>query len=152
MGDRQKTASPSPSVSVTTASPPSSPGPVASDRTATGTVERRASVGFSHPRDGDTVTSSAPVSGSADLPDRHQVWLLRRHGTGAAYQVVGTCRGGWNFTCGPADLDTGGDDSFQLTVIVVDPETARSLSAGQSRAVLPGNLAASEITVRRAAG
>ncbi|SDT41567.1 hypothetical protein SAMN04489716_3689 [Actinoplanes derwentensis] len=128
------------------------PAPTATGLTATGTVERTASIGFSQPRDGDTITAAATVSGSADLPDDHQVWLLRRHGAGTAYQVVGACPSGWSFTCGPAGLESGGEDTFQLAVVVVDPATARTLSVGQSRDTLPSSLARSEVTVRRAAG
>ncbi|GAA1610103.1 hypothetical protein GCM10009828_042450 [Actinoplanes couchii] len=139
-----------PSGSGVKTSTPVPSGVTTTDLTATGTVGRTASIGFSHPRDGDTLAANARVSGSADLPPHHQVWLLRRHGAGTPYRVVGACPGGWSFTCGPAGLETGGDENFQLTAVVVDPSTARTLRPGQSRALLPANVAHSEIKIKRA--
>ncbi|MEU4160267.1 hypothetical protein [Actinoplanes sp. NPDC026670] len=108
-----------------------------------------ATVAVTEPRDGDSVTTATTITGTAELPAGHQVWLLSRHGSGS-YRVEGACRGDRSFTCGPATLDGGGDDTFQLTAVVVDPATARALQAGETRDSLPTHLARSEVTVHRA--
>ncbi|MDI6102172.1 hypothetical protein QLQ12_26490 [Actinoplanes sp. NEAU-A12] len=84
---------------------------------------------FGQPRDGDTLTAGAAVSGNVDLPEGQQVWLLWFHGAGNAYHMVGSCRAGRTFTCGDLGLESGGDDST-LVVVVVDQGAGRSLSAG----------------------
>jgi hypothetical protein len=122
----------------------------ATDAVSSGTPAAAASVTVGEPREGETITAATTVSGTAEMPGDHQVWLLSRHGSGA-YRVEGACRGGNNFTCGPATLDSGGDDTLQLTAVVVDPSTARSLQAGETRDGLPASLARSDVTVRRAA-
>ncbi|MEU4620947.1 hypothetical protein AB0G04_13340 [Actinoplanes sp. NPDC023801] len=116
-----------------------------------GMPEKAATISIGQPGDGETVSSSATVTGTVDMPDGHQVWLLRRQGAGGAHHVVGVCRGARSFVCGPAGLESGGDETFQLTVIVVDPATAAALTAGTTRDSLPANVARSEVTVRRAA-
>ncbi|MEU8662290.1 hypothetical protein [Actinoplanes philippinensis] len=108
-----------------------------------------ASVIVGEPREGDSITAATSITGVADMPKDHQVWLLSRHGS-SAYRIEGACRGDRSFVCGPATVESGGDDTFQLTAVVVDPATARGLQAGETRDVLPANLARSEVTVRRA--
>ncbi|WP_433795466.1 hypothetical protein [Actinoplanes sp. CA-252034] len=120
------------------------------DPTGAPSTAATASITLGEPRGGETVTAATVVSGTADMPDDHQVWLLSRHGAGA-YRVEGPCRGGRSFTCGPVTLDSGGDDTFLLTTVVVDPATARTLQAGETRDSLPVGLAHSEVTVRRSA-
>ncbi|GAA4945057.1 hypothetical protein GCM10025331_35320 [Actinoplanes utahensis] len=115
-----------------------------------GTPEKAASIRIGQPGDGETVPPGVTVSGDADLPDGHQIWLLWRHGAGS-YHVAGACRAGRAFTCGPAGLESGGEDGFTLTAIVVDPPTGRTLSAGDSRDALPAHAARDDVTVRRAA-
>ncbi|MFC4070953.1 hypothetical protein [Actinoplanes subglobosus] len=112
--------------------------------------EVKASVAVGEPRDGESITAATPVTGIADMPDGHEVWLLSRHGSGG-YRVEGACRGGHSFTCGPATLESGGDADFELTALVVDPATARGLQAGETRDGLPAHLARSQVAVRRAA-
>jgi hypothetical protein len=108
------------------------------------------SVAVGQPRDGESVAAATTVTGTVAMPDGHEVWLLSRHGNGA-YRIEGACLGGSSFTCGPVTLDSGGDDAFQLTAVVVDAATARGLQAGETRDGLPTTLAHSGVTVRRAA-
>ncbi|MDI6100797.1 hypothetical protein QLQ12_19480 [Actinoplanes sp. NEAU-A12] len=150
-GGRVVTAVPGASALPTRTAPAGARTPAMRKQARAGTPEKAASVSFSKPGEGETVTAATTVSGSAELPTDHQVWLLWRHGGGTAYHVVGACRGGRSFVCGPAGLESGGDETFQLTALVVDPAVARTLSAGASRDALPSHLARSEITVRRAA-
>ncbi|MBB4750737.1 hypothetical protein [Actinoplanes lobatus] len=112
-----------------------------------------ASIRLGQPSDGGTLSAGTSITGSADLPANHQIWLLWRQGAGS-YHVGGACRGGRTFTCDPPGLESGGDDTFQLTVVVVDPDTGRTLHAGETRDALPSHLARHDITitVRRAAG
>ncbi|MBO3742238.1 hypothetical protein [Actinoplanes flavus] len=112
-----------------------------------------ASIRLSQPNDGGTVGAGTSITGSADLPADHQIWLLWRQGAGS-YHVGGACRGGRTFTCDPPGLENGGDDTFQLTAVIVDPDTGRTLHAGETRDSLPSHLARHDITitVRRAAG
>ncbi|GAA0464210.1 hypothetical protein Aca07nite_25880 [Actinoplanes capillaceus] len=112
-----------------------------------------ASIRLGQPSDGGTLSTGTSITGSADLPADHQIWLLWRQGAGS-YHVGGACRGGRTFTCDPPGLENGGDDTFQLTVVVVDPDTGRTLHAGETRDALPSHLARHDITitVRRAAG
>ncbi|BEL07576.1 hypothetical protein Q0Z83_057670 [Actinoplanes sichuanensis] len=109
-----------------------------------------ATVAVTEPRDGASVSATTTVTGTADMPADHQVWLLSRHGSGS-YRVEGACPGDRNFTCASVALDGGGDDTFQLTTVVVDPAIARTLQAGETRATLPAHLAGGEVTVHRAA-
>ena len=129
--------------------PPDRDSRVAATPATTRTAARTASIRLGQLRDGDTISGSTSLNGYAELPADHQVWLLWRH-AGGAYHVVGACRGGRSFTCGPAALESGGDDSFQLTVIAVGPTAARSLQAGESRDSLPEHVARVDIDVRRA--
>jgi hypothetical protein len=122
----------------------------ATDPAGAGDSAATASVSLSEPHEGTAVTAATTVSGTADMPEGHQVWLLSRHGSGA-YRVEGACRGERTFTCGPAGVESGADETFRLTAVVVDPVTARSLQAGETRDDLPANLAHSEVTVRRTA-
>ncbi|MBW6434708.1 hypothetical protein KZ829_13275 [Actinoplanes hulinensis] len=112
-----------------------------------------ASIRLGQPSDGGTFNAGTSIIGSADLPADHQIWLLWRQGAGS-YHVGGACRGGRTFTCDPPGLESGGDDTFQLTVVVVDPDTGRTLHSGETRDALPSHLARHDvtITVRRSAG
>lgn len=144
-----------PTMAPGTSAAPAAATPAGTTRSATGalssgTPEKAASISIGQPGDGETVAANASVSGEADLPDGHQIWLLWRHGAGA-HHVAAACRAGRTFSCGPAGLESGGDDTFTLTAIVVDPPTGRTLDEGQSLDTLPAHVARSEITVRRAA-
>ncbi len=129
----------------------SSPGaavPVPGSPAATRLADRTAAISFGQPRDGDLISAVTPVSGTAELPRNHRIWMLSRAGADGAYLVEGACRGGRNFTCGAVSLESG--EVLRLTVIIVAPATARTLSAGEFREVLPAYRARSEITIRRA--
>ncbi|MEV0900116.1 hypothetical protein [Actinoplanes sp. NPDC049802] len=134
--------------------PPAPDQPGAGVRESTGPARARApetaSISIGRPNDGDTLTAGTTVSGEAGLPAEHQIWLLWRHGTGS-YHVAGACRGGRSFTCDTPALERGGDEIFQLTVVVVDADTGRGLRAGETRDALPGHLARHDVTVRRPA-
>ncbi|MEV6304690.1 hypothetical protein AB0M02_35135 [Actinoplanes sp. NPDC051861] len=108
-----------------------------------------ASVRLGSPGDGETLAGTAGVSGTAVLPDGHQVWLLSRQGQSGQFRTEGACRGGRSFVCDPVRLDRGGEDLFLLDVIVVDPPTARTLQTGGSLEALPRYAARDGVTVQR---
>jgi hypothetical protein len=117
-----------------------------------GLPEKAASISIGEPGDGATVSGAVTVSGTADLPEGHQVWLLWQQGPSGSHHVGGACRGGRTFVCGSVSLAGGGDDTFLFTAVVVDPSTAAALTAGATRESLPGHVTRSEVTVRRTAG
>jgi hypothetical protein len=119
--------------------------------TRSGLTEKAASISIGEPGGGATVSGPVSVSGTVDMPEGHQVWLLSRQGATGSYQVEGACRGQRAFVCGSAGLAGGGDDTFEFTTVVVDPATAATLHAGATRDSLPAYVARSEVTVRRAA-
>jgi hypothetical protein len=71
-----------------------------------------ASVSIASPRNGANVEESVTVSGEAEVPDGHHVYLL----AGTA-QSASSCEGRRHFVCGPVTLD-GDEESVQLTVVV----------------------------------
>ncbi|GIE32418.1 hypothetical protein Ait01nite_054630 [Actinoplanes italicus] len=123
----------------------------AGTRARSGLTEKAASISIGEPGGGATVSGPVSVSGTVDMPEGYQVWLLSRQGATGSYQVEGACRGQRAFVCGSAGLAGGGDDTFEFTTVVVDSATAATLHAGATRDSLPTYVARSEVTIRRAA-
>ncbi|MEU4688835.1 hypothetical protein [Actinoplanes sp. NPDC023714] len=126
-------AAPSPA-GVAAETPAATPGRRARKATPdAGRTAAAASVSIASPRNGESVEENVTVSGEAEVPDGHQVYLL----TGTD-QATTSCAGEGHFVCGPVTLDDG-EETVPLAVVVA-PEG----DAGDA-------VARDEITVQRPA-
>ncbi|BBH69009.1 hypothetical protein ACTI_56940 [Actinoplanes sp. OR16] len=82
-----------------------------------------ASVSIESPQDGETVEETVTVSGEAEVPDGHQVYLL----TGSD-QETSTCQGESHFVCGPVAIDDG-EETVPLAVVVAPEGDAAAATA-----------------------